>query len=51
MTAIFLSHSSSDNELAKDVKERLQARRHSVFLDFDPEVGIKGGAGWEQTLY
>jgi hypothetical protein len=22
-----------------------------VFLDFDPEAGIKGGSGWEQTLY
>ena len=30
----------------------LEAQGHtSLFLDFDPEAGIKGGSGWEQTLY
>jgi TIR domain len=31
---------------------KLEAQGHtSLFLDFDPETGIKGGSGWEQTLY
>jgi WD40 repeat protein len=52
MTAIFISHSSADNAAAVDMKVWLEAQGHtSLFLDFDPEVGIKGGSGWEQTLY
>lgn len=52
MTSIFISHSSADNMAAADMKAWLEAQGHaSLFLDFDPEAGIKGGAGWEQTLY
>ena len=52
MTAIFISHSSADNAAAADMKAWLEAQGHtSLFLDFDPEAGIKGGSGWEQTLY
>src|SRR4029450_1901222 len=52
MTAIFISHSSADNAAAADMKAWLEAQGHtSLFLDFDPEAGIKGGAAWEQTLY
>src|SRR5262245_2517053 len=52
MSAIFISHSSSDNELAAEVARRLAERHHaSVFLDFDPEQGIVGGQSWERTLY
>lgn len=52
MTAIFISHSSVDNPAAVEMKAWLEAQGHtSLFLDFDPEAGIKGGAGWEQTLY
>jgi hypothetical protein len=45
MTAIFLSHSSKDNTAAGELKSWLEVepRNHSVFLDFDPEAGIKGG--------
>jgi hypothetical protein len=51
MTAIFISHSSADNAAA-DMKAWLEAQGHtSLFLDFDPEAGIKGGAVWEQILY
>ena len=52
MTAIFISHSSADNLAAAEMKRWLEAQGHtSLFLDFDPEAGIKGGSGWEQTLY
>jgi len=52
MTAIFISHSSADNAAAAEMKAWLEAQSHtSLFLDFDPEAGIKGGSGWEQTLY
>jgi WD40 repeat protein len=52
MTAIFISHSSADNAAAAEMKAWLEAQGHtSLFLDFDPETGIKGGGGWEQTLY
>ncbi|HJY83748.1 MAG TPA: toll/interleukin-1 receptor domain-containing protein, partial [Candidatus Binatia bacterium] len=52
MTAIFISHSSVDNAAAAEMKAWLEAQGHtSLFLDFDPEVGIKGGTAWEQTLY
>src|SRR5215510_2712695 len=52
MSAIFISHSSRDNVLARAVEERLGSRDyHSVFLDLDPEKGIAGGQSWERTLY
>ena len=51
MTSVFLSHSSNDKAVAEALKDRLQASGHGVFLDFDPESGIKGGADWEKTLY
>ena len=52
MTAIFISHSSADNAAAADMKAWLEGQGHtSLFLDFDPEAGIKGGTAWEQTLY
>ncbi len=52
MSAIFISHSSKDNDLARALEARLGGRDyHSVFLDFDPEKGIAGGQSWERTLY
>ena len=52
MSAIFISHSSRDNALAKALERRLAERHHhSVFLDLDPEKGIVGGQSWERTLY
>jgi hypothetical protein len=52
MTAIFISHSSADSASAAEMKAWLAAQGHtSLFLDFDPEAGIKAGSGWEQTLY
>ncbi|MGH8475066.1 MAG: TIR domain-containing protein, partial [Methylococcales bacterium] len=52
MSAIFISHSSADNAEAVEMKAWLEAQGHtSLFLDFDPEAGIKGGTSWERTLY
>ena len=52
MTAIFISHSSADNDAAARMKAWLEAQGHtSLFLDFDPGAGIQAGANWEQTLY
>jgi WD40 repeat protein len=52
MSAIFISHSSQDNDLARDLERQLaQRNHHSVFLDFDPDKGIVGGQSWERTLY
>jgi hypothetical protein len=52
LSAIFISHSSKDADLAKDLQRRLAERNHhSVFLDLDPEKGIVGGQSWERTLY
>ena len=52
MSAIFLSHSSEDNEIAEKMRQRLEDQGHrSVFLDFDPAHGIPAGRNWEQELY
>ena len=52
MSNIFISHNSKDNEVAEDLKMRLEEQgHHSVFLDFDPEHGIPAGTQWEQILY
>ena len=41
MTAIFISHSSADNNAASEMKAWLEQQGHtSLFLDFDPEAGI-----------
>src|SRR5271167_4754926 len=52
MASIFLSHSSQDNEVALDLSRRLKEHGYdSLFLDFDPESGIKAGRDWECELY
>lgn len=52
MTAIFISHSSRDNDAAARLVDWLREQGHSsLFLDFDPDLGIPGGVDWEQRLY
>ena len=52
MSAIFISHSCKDNSAAAELKRRLEMQGHrSLFLDFDPELGIPPGRNWEKELY
>ncbi|MGZ8726787.1 MAG: nSTAND1 domain-containing NTPase, partial [Aeromicrobium sp.] len=52
MAAIFISHSSRDDAVAADVRDWLATQGHrSLFLDFDPELGIPAGRVWEHELY
>lgn len=52
MSTIFISHSSADNALAKQLEARLRQQNHvCVFLDLDPTQGIVAGRSWERTLY
>jgi WD40 repeat protein len=52
LSAIFLSHSSSDRDVTSFIGAWLHEQGYrSVFLDFDPEHGIPGGRDWEKELY
>src|SRR5262245_28375019 len=52
MTSIFVSHSTQDKATALWMLEQLRERGYaSLFLDSDPDSGIKAGRGWEQDLY
>ena len=52
MSAIFISHSSKDNEFCEKLMAWLDNLGHrSVFLDIDGSSGIAAGYNWEQKLY
>jgi TPR repeat protein len=52
MTAIFISHSSRDEEPAKELKDWLAAEGYErVFLDLDKDTGLPAGENWERRLY
>jgi WD40 repeat protein len=52
LSAIFLSHSSADNDVALQIRDWLEKQGYrSVFLDFDPAQGIPHGRDWERELY
>ena len=52
MASIFLSHSSQDNEVAQELSRQLKEHGYdSLFLDFDPDSGIKARRDWERELY
>ena len=52
MIAIFISHSTQDKLIALRVLERLRQQGYqSLFLDSDPDAGIKAGTDWERDLY
>jgi len=52
VSTLFISHSSRDSAMVREIERRLAERNHSsVNLDVDPEKGIVGGQRWEGTLY
>jgi len=52
LTAIFISHRSSDNADAKQLKAWLAGLGFErLFLDFDPMDGIPAGVDWEERIY
>ncbi len=52
MSRIFISHSSADNEITRDILQRLEdAGFENVFLDHDARKGITAGVDWENELY
>jgi hypothetical protein len=49
---IFVSHASADDVLVEQIVGRLRRDGYrSLFLDFDPEVGIAAGRPWLHELY
>jgi hypothetical protein len=60
MSSIFISHSSIDSTWAERIRDWLLGsankqhpahRYQSLFLDFDPELGIPVGRSWRDILY
>src|SRR4051794_39069044 len=52
MSTVFISHSSRDDCICRDIHARLTEWGYaSVFLDFDPEAGIPAGRDWERDIY
>jgi WD40 repeat protein len=52
LSSLFISHSSCDRALAKEIGQRLKAEGYKdVFLDFDPVQGIPAGRKWEREIY
>jgi WD40 repeat protein len=52
MSLVFVSHSTKDKAIALQVLARLQERGYkSLFLDSDPETGLRAGSEWERELY
>jgi len=51
MARLFISHSSRNNDKAIEVRDWLAANGWTdVFLDLDPERGIKAGQRWKDAL-
>ncbi|MEU0882740.1 TIR domain-containing protein [Lentzea sp. NPDC005914] len=51
MARVFLSYSVADEHLAADVRRMLVVEGHDVFLDHDPQAGIRPGQAWEAGLH
>jgi len=52
MSSLFVSHSSEDNEAASRLIEVLRKQGYeSIFLDFDPDVGIAASRDWEKEIF
>ena len=51
MANIFISHSSKDNDITKEIFEDLKDINRSIFLDFDGDHKLQGGDKWAKELY
>ena len=51
MSTIFISHSTQDKTIALQVSSGSEQGYEALFLDSDPESGIKAGSDWERELY
>ena len=52
MAALFISHSSRDDQATTDVLHFLRAQGFdALFVDIDPQGGSPDGRNWEQELY
>jgi len=51
MANIFISHSSKDNDITKEIFEYLKDINRSIFLDFDGDHKLQGGDKWAKELY
>jgi hypothetical protein len=52
MPAIFISHSSRDQQVADNIKSALaRLGFERIFLAFDKDTGIGAGEDWEKRLY
>lgn len=51
MSLIFLSHSSANNAEAIAVRDWMKSQGwNDIFLDLDPERGLKAGERWQEAL-
>jgi WD40 repeat protein len=48
---VFVSHSSTDEQVAAELNSWLQSEKHEVFLDQDARAGLLVGDEWESRLY
>jgi WD40 repeat protein len=52
MTSLFVSHSSTDRLPTEKVRDWLKAQGYAaLFVDYDPDDGIRAGRDWERELY
>jgi hypothetical protein len=52
MSILFISHSKGDKVAAETLRDQLlKAGYHALFLDVDPELGLRSGTRWESALY
>jgi hypothetical protein len=52
LVSLFISHSSGDRLAVEQVSDRLRVEGYgSLFIDFDPMLGIQAGRSWERELY
>jgi len=48
---VFVSHAIEDLAVAEAVHDWLRGERHQVFLDRDPDAGLRGGELWKSRLH